>query len=302
MRRFWPVLPLLAILLVAIWQTPTAPEKTTTDGPPARIISLAPSITETLFAIGADAQLVAVTDFCQYPPAAQDLSKIGGYLDPSLSQIVARQPDLVIMLDRQQTLNKQLQQLGINTLLIDNSRLDGILQSIISIGEATGHRQRAQQLHASVKRQIATVKQQVAGKPLKKTLLAIAHYTNSDQLDLVYIAGQQDFYNDILQLAGGHNVYQNKRLKVPAVSQEGLLRMNPEVIIDIFPDASAHNADLQQVRQQWQQLEPLQAVKHQRVHLIEASYATVPGPRIVMLLKDIAALLHPEIKKAEDAS
>lgn len=302
MGRFWPVLPLLAILLVAIWQTPTAPEKTTADGPPARIISLAPSITETLFAIGADAQLVAVTDFCQYPSAAQDLPKIGGYLDPSLSQIVARQPDLVIMLDRQQSLNKQLQQLGIQTLLIDNSRLGGILQSIISIGDATGHQQQAQQLHASLSRKIAKVKQQVAGKPLKNTLLAIAHYTNSDQLDLVYIAGQQDFYNDILQLAGGRNVYQDPRLKVPAVSQEGLLRMNPEIIIDIFPDASAHSADLHKVRQQWLQLQPLKAVKNQQVHIIEASYATVPGPRIVMLLKDIAALLHPQIKKADNAS
>ena len=302
MRRFWPVLPLLAILLVAIWQKPAAPEKTIADGPPAKIISLAPSITETLFAIGADAQLVAVTDFCQYPSTAQDLPKIGGYLDPSLSQIVARQPDLVIMLDRQQSLNKQLHQLGIQTLLIDNSRLGGILQSIISIGDATGHQQQAQQLHASLSRKIAKVKQQVAGKPLKNTLLAIAHYTNSDQLDLVYIAGQQDFYNDILQLAGGRNVYQDPRLKVPAVSQEGLLRMNPEIIIDIFPDASAHNADLQQVHQQWQQLQPLKAVKNQQIHIIEASYATVPGPRIVMLLQDIAALLHPQIKKTDNAS
>lgn len=301
MRRFWPVLPLLVIMLFAYLQTPASYKSETLAEVPASVISLAPSITETLFAVGAGQQVVAVTDFCQYPAAAQTLPSIGGYLDPSLSQIVALEPDLVILLDRQQGLNKQLKHLGINTLTTDNARLDGILQSILSIGKATGHSVEAQQLHSRLKQQIAVVQQQVSEQPRKATLLAIAHYTNSDQLDLVYIAGQQDFYNDILQLAGGRNVYQDKRLKVPAVSREGLLRMNPDVIIDIFPDSSAHQADLEDVRQQWQQLTHIEAVQQQQVHLLEASYATVPGPRIVQLLTDIAQLLHPEIKVTTDA-
>ncbi|MEX1200951.1 MAG: helical backbone metal receptor [Methylophaga sp.] len=302
MRRFWPLLPLLVIWLFAFWQTPMPDNAPEPDTIAKRIISLAPSITETIFAVGAGAQLVAVTDFCQYPQQAQDLPSIGGYLDPSLSQIVAHQPDLVIMLDRQQTLNRQLQQLGIRTLLIDNARLDGIVTGILAIGAASGHQQQAQKLYNLLQQQITHVKQQVADQPRKDTLLAIAHYTNSEQLDLVYIAGQRDFYNDILQLAGGRNVYQDTRLKVPAVSMEGLLRMNPEVIIDIFPDASAHQADLQKVRQQWQQLTPITAVKQQQIHFIEADYATVPGPRIIQLLTDIARLLHPEIKLSADAS
>ncbi len=302
MRRFWPLLPLLVIWLFAFWQTPMLVDAPKTDTIPKRIISLAPSITETIFAVGAGQQLVAVTDFCQYPQQVKDLPSIGGYLDPSLSQIVAQQPDLVIMLDRQQTLNRQLQQLGIRTLLIDNARLDGIVNGILEIGSASGHQQQALTLYNHLQRQIIHVKQQVADQPRKDTLLAIAHYTNSEQLELVYIAGQRDFYNDILQIAGGQNVYQDTRLKVPAVSMEGLLRMNPEVIIDIFPDASAHQADLQKVRQQWQQLTPITAVKQQQIHFIEADYATVPGPRIIQLLADIAKLLHPEIKLSADAN
>lgn len=302
MRRFWPLLPLLVIWLFAFWQSSTHIDAPESDDIPKRIISLAPSITETVFEVGAGQQLVAVTDFCQYPQQAQDLPSIGGYLDPSLSQIVAHQPDLVIMLDRQQTLNKQLQQLGIRTLLIDNARLDGIMAGILAVGAASGHQQQAQRLYDQLQRQITRVKQEVADHPRKDTLLAIAHYTNSEQLDLVYIAGQRDFYNDILQLAGGRNVYRDTRLKVPAVSMEGLLRMNPEVIIDIFPDTSAHQADLQKVRQQWQQLAPITAVKQQQIHFIEADYATVPGPRIIQLLTDIARLLHPGIKLSADAS
>ena len=220
---------------------------------------------------------------------------------PSLSQIVSQQPDLVIMLDRQQSLNKQLRQLGINTLLINNARLDGIMESILQIGSASGHSQKAQQIHGQLQKQIAMVEAHTINTPPKNTLIAIAHYTNSEQLDLVYIAGQQDFYNDILQLAGGRNVYQDKRLKVPTASREGLLRMNPEVIIDIFPDASDHQANLHNVRQQWQQLRHITAVKQQQIHFIEASYATVPGPRIVQLLIDIANILHSPHKVMTDA-
>lgn len=301
MRRFWPVIPLLVILLVALWQTPAPHSKPDLAEIPSRVISLSPSITETIFAVGAGDKLVAVTDFCQYPEAAQAVPSIGGYLDPSLSQIVAKQPDLVIMLDRQQNLHKQLQHLGINTLLINNTRLAGILQSILAIGTATGNQTTAQQLHDHLEQQITDIKQKVAGKPTKATLLAIAHYTNSEQLDMVYIAGQHDFYNDILRIAGGRNVYQDTRLKVPAVSQEGLLRMDPEVIIDIFPDARAHQANLLNVLKQWQQLTPISAVKQQQIYFIEASYATVPGPRIDQLLIDIVRLLHPEIKVKTDA-
>ena len=301
MHRFWPVLPILLILLFALWQHPENHNQSNSEKVPARVISLAPSITETLFAVGAGEQIVAVTNFCVYPEAAKSLPRIGGYIDPSLSEIVAQKPDMVVMLDRQQRLNKQLLQLGINTLLVDSASLTGIMDSILTIGEATGHQVTEHQLHDELKQQIDDITKKVSTLPSKDTLLAIAHYTNSEQLDMVYIAGQQDFYNDILTLAGGNNVYQDSRLKVPAVSQEGLLRMNPEVIIDIFPDASAHQADLNNVLKQWQQLAHLRAVESQQIHFIEADYATVPGPRIVQLLKDIAVLIHPEIKAEIDA-
>lgn len=296
MRRFWPLLIFAAIFIYALLHqsAPSSLKPSSEEFSQQRIISLAPSITETVFAVGAQAQLVAVTDYCQYPAAAKDLPKVGGYLDPSLEHILRFQPDVVLLMHTQIQLQKQLHQLGIKTLAINHARLDGILSSISQIGTITGHTTAALALRQQLEQRIEVVTKRVAGKPKPATMLAIAHYTDSDQLHHIYLAGQQDFYNDLLNLAGGVNVYQQIQVKVPSISTEGILRLNPQVVIDLFPDASMHQADLQQVNHNWLQLKQLNAVKQDQIHLIQASYATVPGPRVVNLLEDFAAILHPK--------
>ncbi|MBD3635210.1 MAG: ABC transporter substrate-binding protein [Methylophaga sp.] len=303
MRRFWPLIIFAAMLvligLVSLRNSP--PPLTPAEGDYERIISLAPSITETLFAIGLGNKLIAVTDYCDYPPAARSLPSVGGYTDTSLEAIVAKKPDLVIMLQGQQQLRQQLQQLGINTHSIDNSTLLGIQAAIASIGQVTGHEPQADALLAEIEQQITAVRAKVESQPEVRTLVSIAHYVNSDQLETVYVAGQHDFYNDLLKLAGGINVYQGTKVMVPSVSQEGLIRMNPDVIIDVFPEADDHHSDMNLVMQQWQQLDTISAVKSGRVHIIQRDYASVPGPRIFRLLKDFARLLHPQLNWSEAA-
>ncbi|HCD04827.1 MAG TPA: ABC transporter substrate-binding protein, partial [Methylophaga sp.] len=138
MARFWPILVFIAVF-VFVWLQPEKPQPVSNVpaiSSPQRIISLAPSITETLFAIDAGDRVIAVTDYCQYPAKVKNLPKVGGYLDPNLEQIVRLQTDMVILLKRQHALKKQLQQLGIQTLSIDNSSLAGIRNSIRDIAAA----------------------------------------------------------------------------------------------------------------------------------------------------------------------
>lgn len=297
MRRFWPLLVFAAMLLVIRF----VPEQHSgepvggSDTEYQRLISLSPSITETVYALGLADRLVAVTDYCDYPPQAQTLPTVGGYIDPSLEAIVANEPDLVILLQSQQQLRQQLNNLGIATHSIDNSTLLGIEAAIISIAQLTGQQQQANNLLDSIHHTIEQVQDKVRSQPPVKTLISIAHYVNSEKLDIVYIAGQQDFYNDLLQLAGGRNAYSGRQIKVPSVSEEGIIRMNPDVIIDIFPEADDHHSDMNLVRQQWLKLDAVSAVQRQRVHIIERDYASIPGPRIFQLLPDIARLLHPEL-------
>jgi iron complex transport system substrate-binding protein len=301
MRRFWPLFIFVAILAAIglISLQDTHPQKTQNPATPERIISLAPSITETLFALELGDKLVAVTDYCDYPPAAQSLPSVGGYTDTSLEAILNQKPDLVIMLQGQQKLQQQLHQLGIRTHSLNNSHLSDIEAAIASIGQVTGHQKQARALLADIQQKKQQLQAKIQSVPPVRTLISIAHYVHSDQLETVYIAGQHDFYNDLLTLAGGINVYQDSRVKVPSISKEGVIRMNPDVIIDIFPEADDHQSDMDLVMKQWQQLESVNAVKSGRVHILQRDYASIPGPRIIQLLEDFTRVLHPELDWSE---
>lgn len=297
MRRFWPLLLFIIIFAVIVikpdYQDGNAPKLTNTS--PQRIISLSPSITETAFALGLDKKIIAVTDYCDYPDAANNLPKIGGFINPNLEAIVGLEPDLVILLNEHQKIVEQLHQLNIPTLAVKNNTLSGIQNSIKQIGQRTGHQQQAQQLLSTIQHNIDYIQQKTAGLPQPKVMLSMGHSIGDNQMSSVYIAGKNDFYDDLISLAGGQNVYQDNRLKVPSISAEGILKLNPDIILDIFPESDDHDYDLESVKTQWQSLDLVDAVKKNQIHIIEQDYATIPGPRIFLLLEDMAKIIHPEI-------
>jgi iron complex transport system substrate-binding protein len=294
MLRRWPLF--LSFLLIqlafafSVGATTLWPKQA-----PVRIISLSPHITETLFAVGAGKQIIAVTDYCDYPSAAIALPKIGGFINPNLEAIVALEADLVILLASQQQTIRQLNQLGIDTLAVSNRTLADIQSTIETVGHATGHRQAAQQLLKQMADRIAFIREAVAEQTPPRVMIAISHHLGDNVIDTVYIAGQQDFYNDLLQIAGGENAYQRAYPKVPSLSLEGILSLNPNVIIDLFPDADDHSASLSDIQSQWMALTSVNAVQNHQVHLIEADYATIPGPRVILLLEQFARLIHPTL-------
>jgi len=302
MRHFWPLILFLIILMVAIVGLKQAPlAEKSLQLAPQRIITLSPSITEIAFALGLDEEVVAVTKYCDYPKKVTVLPNVGGYIDPNLEAIVALQPDLVILVATQQHTIKQLQQLNIPILAIYNSSLSDIKNSILTIGKATNRQQRAQEILNDIDFNITAITTKVAHLPRPKVMLAMGHSTASEQMKNVYISGQHDFYNDLIHLAGGQNSYQGTHLKVPSLSIEGIMQLNPDVIIDVFPEASDHNSDLEQVKQRWQNLVYVNAVKHNRVHIIEENYATIPGPRVFQLLDKMAKIIHPDINWDEQS-
>ena len=297
MRRFWPLL-LFIVIFVVIAIKPDSPRgdnKEHINNSPQRIITLAPSITETAFALGLGDKIVAVTDYCDYPAATQNLPKVGGFINPNLEAIIGLQPDLVILLVEHQKIVEQLHQLNISTFVVDNNTLAGIQHSIQQIGQRTNHQAEAQQLLATIQRKIENIQQKTEGLYQPKVMLAMGHSLGDNQMRSVYIAGKNDFYDDLISLAGGQNVYQDERIKVPTISAEGILKLNPDIILDIFPEADDHDYNLDSVRQQWRSLDLVTAVKNKKIYIIEQGYATIPGPRIFLLLEQMAKLIHPEI-------
>ena len=302
MQHNWPLLlvTFLLPLLVGfnIQASPTVQKQTT----PIRIISLVPSITETLFALQSSSQLVGVSNYCDYPPASQSITKVGRGLNPNLETILKLTPDLVLLSPSGQKTINQLEQLGITTLAIKSQTLDDIRLSIKLIGQATGRQPESALLLAHFDTQINMIEKKVAGQPRPRVMISMGHSAGNNDFQQFYIAGQQDFYNDLIKLAGGINVYQKPIPKVPLISLEGLFHLNPEVIIDVFPEADDHTASIKQVRQQWTELKHISAIKTERLHIIEADYATIPGPRIIKLLTRFAKIIHPNLDWPRDTT
>jgi iron complex transport system substrate-binding protein len=296
MRRFWPLFLFLVIFVVAvIGVNSQSSSKLPSNQTSKRIISLSPSITETLFALGLGHHVVAVTDYCDFPAAVNKLPKVGGFINPNLEAIIALQPDLVILLANRQRVVEQLQQLNIPTLPVLNTSLEDIKQTIAVIGQQTQHQQQADELLTKINRKIAFIAEKTKGLIRPTVMITMGHSIDSEHMKQVFIAGQHDFYNDLITLAGGQNVYQAQQPSVPSLSVEGIMQLNPQIILDIYPEADDHNSDLARVLRQWHSLKYVDAIKHNRIHIIEQNYATIPGPRVFLLLDELARLIHPEI-------
>lgn len=260
---------------------------------PQRIISMAPSITETLFALGLGDRLVGVTNFCNYPPAARDIVKMGGFADPSYEAIVSMQPDLVILLTAHRDGKRELERLGIKTLTVPHKTVSDVHDAIRIIGDHCGAAKQAQELLKDLSDREQMVEKAISGLERPRVLICIGRDTENGQLADMYMAGRNGFYDEIITMAGGLNAYEDDEVAYPQLSAEGVLAVDPEVLIDLVSPAGEKVTDRARISAQWHQLRTLAAVKTSRLHVIGGDYALRPGPRFVQFLEEMARLLHP---------
>ena len=267
--------------------------------PPAtsyrRIVSLAPSTTELLFALGLGDRVVGVTRFCTYPPEAKSIAQIGGFSDPNYEAILALEPDLAVLLPLHVPHVEPLTALGIDCIVLDEGGIEEILDAITALGRKCGVSARASKLRAALGERIERVRKKVANSPRPRVLIVIGREYGAGSLVQVSIAGEKTFYNDLVEAAGGTNVYPGVTMAYPAVSAEGIIRLDPDIVLEMIPEG--HGAtEAERLLDAWRNTLPnLEAVKQNRVHIIQEDYVAVPGPRFVQLLEQAAALLHPEI-------
>jgi len=260
-----------------------------------RIVSMAPSITETLYALGLGDRVVGVTDFCRYPPKVKELDKVGGYYNPNYEAIVALNPDLVVLLSGDQQSVAAFNKLRIQTLVVCHNNVEGILDSFVRIGRVGGAEADAERMIADIRARIERVRQKTAGLPRPRVLFAIRESSRPNKLEGVYVAGSDGFLDKIVVLAGGQNAYPQCSVRFPVVSAEGILWLNPDVIVDLTAGVTPGEHDRENILSAWQQVDGVKAVRTGRVHAVDEDYAIVHGPRFILLVEDLARLIHPEI-------
>jgi iron complex transport system substrate-binding protein len=262
--------------------------------PPRRIVSLAPSITETLFALGLGDRVVGVTRFCTYPAEALEKPRVGGYFDTSYEAVLSLQPDLVITLRPHERARQQLAALGVPTLTVGNETVKGIMDSIERIAEVTHAQPEAGRLLAGLRERIRRLKEATASAERPSVLVSAGRSLGDAGLKEVYIAGRGNFYSEMIALAGGRNAYKGS-LPFPAVTTEGLLQLQPEVIFEMTGDLARQGLTTSDVVRQWAGLNALPAVASGRVHVLTNDYVTIPGPRFIQTAEDMARALHPAL-------
>ena len=262
---------------------------------PRRIVSLAPSVTETLFALGLGDRVVGVTRFCSYPPEVRAKPRVGGYFDPSYEAIMALRPDLVVILREHEEPRKFLDGLGIRTLTVNHKNVAGILASITAIGIAAGVPESARALDAELRASVSRVQRRTATLARPRVMVSVGRDLGTGSLKDVFISGSDGFENDLIALAGGVNVATGKTIAYPTVGAETILDLNPDVIIEIAPNLAKAGLTPEGVIEEWNAAPQVAAVMNHRVYVLDRDYDGLPGPRFPLALLDFTRAIHPEL-------
>jgi len=252
---------------------------------PIRIVSLAPSVTEILFAIGVSERIIGVTQFCDYPPEAKAKPKVGAS-QPNIESLLALNPDLVIApraFIRPDVLDK-LDQLKITVYILEAKTIEDILSHIQTLGRMLDRSAAADELATSMRRRITDVKTRTQALTHRRLLYVL----NSDPLVTV---GPGSFIHQLIEMAGGTNVGAAMQTPYPRLSLEEAIRQDPEIIV--FPVGTTEGIP-ETEQQRWQRWPTMSAVKQGRFYRISSVLLDRPGPRIVEGLEALARSIHPE--------
>ncbi|MBX7173451.1 MAG: cobalamin-binding protein [Pyrinomonadaceae bacterium] len=247
------------------------PEKVT------RAISLAPNLTEIIFAVGAGDKLVGRTDFCNYPEDAKKITSIGDTLKPNVENIIALKPQVVFVSTASQleSFTKTLEAQGITVFVTNPNSLDGIYQSIEKVGEIFGTKDKAAEVVGNLKKRVAAVEEKTKNAAKPKVFVQIDKS--------LYTIGKDSFITDLINRAGGISATQDLATAYPKLSKETALALNPDIII---LSESSDNDEPNEV------FKNSNAVKNGKVFKINADILSRPAPRIVAGLEQIAEKIH----------
>lgn len=259
--------------------------RVTVPAPPLRIVSLAPAMTEVLFALGLGERVVGVTDYCNYPAAARSKAKIGGIINPSIERILALKPQLVIgMRLNPKPVLSALSRTHVPTFAAEPRTIEDVLAIITTVGALTGRRDEARRLVANLQGRLRVVQQRVRRLPTP-TVVFIC------QQSPVWVAGTDTFPDHVMRMAGGHNVAANisgyKQYDV-----EMLVARDPDIILLTSMGGADADAESRAFVAR-PSMRSLSAVKRSRVYVVDADIVDRGGPRIVEAVEEVAARLHP---------
>lgn len=257
---------------------------------PRRIVSLVPSSTEIVFALGVGDLLVGVTEYCDYPPEATRLPRVGGFSanTVSIETIIGMEPDVVLATGKlHQLLIAELERLNIPVVALEPQWYDDVCENILLLGRVTGKDQRAAEIATAMRAKADEVRKQAATIPQDQRVTVFYQVWQ----DPLMAATSHSFIGEMIEMAGGRNIFADLEQRSPQVSEEAVLARDPQVIL--APSVADREEIVQRMKQRsgWDRIA---ALRHDRVHLVPNDMVSRPAPRLVEGLQAIAHAIYPE--------
>jgi len=279
----------LIAILVAVWASVAWPASAQTA---RRIVSLVPNVTEILFAVGAGSQVVGVSTYDDFPPETSALPRVGALLDPDTERIFSLRPDLVIVYGSQTGLEAQFTRASIRVYAYRHSGVGNVLQTIRDVARLAGRAADGDRVVRDVQSRLDAIRMRVRGRPRPRTMLVIGR--DAGALRGVYVSGGIGFLHELLDIAGGDNLFGDIKRESVQPSNETMIVRAPDVIIELHAGDPPAAAAVQKERDAWNLLASVPAVRNMRVHLMYGGYLMAAGPRLGRAAEALARALHPE--------
>ena len=257
---------------------------------PDRVVSLVPALTEMVFAIGAGDRVVAVSSYDTDPPEVNTLPRVGALLDPDVERIIALRADLVLLYGSQTDLIAQLTRAAIPFFEYRHGGLASVTGTLRSLGGRLGRSPQAEALAASIDARLAILRRRTAALAKPRVMLVFSRERGT--LRNIYASGGRGFLHEMLEAAGGVNVFADIDAESVQASTELILARAPDVILELrptdIPTPDQHAAEMQS----WRTLASIPAVRNNRLHFLPGRSYVVPGPRVAEGAEAMAKLLH----------
>ncbi len=267
-------------------------EATSAPRGPQRIVTIAPNSAEVLCALGVADRIVGVSKFCVYPPELIERPRVGGLFDPDLERIVALRPDLLVLRGRSDSVESLCDRLDIPIYFDRTETLADVETGITELGRYLGCADEARSLRMDLRRRLQAIRDRVTGRQRPGVLLTVAR--RPGRLANVLTTGKGTFLHEMLEIAGGRNVFGHVDMPYPQVSAEGIVARRPEVIVELMPEVELTPAIRQEMLEQWRQLQGVPALDNDRVYFLTEDNCLIPSPRYVEIIERLSRLLHSE--------
>lgn len=279
-----------AFLTQACAPTPNAPSET--DAAPQRIVCGTPAVAELVFALGAGDRVVGISEYTTYPPEALTKARIGGWINPNRERLLVLQPDLIITQGRHDALANFANEYGIAFESLHIEQMSDIPTAVQRLAALLQTPTKAQEVLEQLDANLQRITEKTGGQSTVRVLLVMSRATGG--LGGLTTAGPNTFLNELVELAGGTNIFADAKGPYPQVSKESLLLRQPDVILEFHPEGLSDSATAR-LRADWDVLSQLPAVRNDRIAFLTGDHLLVPGPRVAQTAYQMARALHPEV-------